>query len=69
MEAENIILYSTNCPQCMVLKQKLSAKNIPFTECNDLAEMMRLGFQSAPQLEVDGTIMNFTGAINWVNAQ
>lgn len=65
----NIIFYSTHCPKCKVLKQKLDTKRIEYTENNSIEDMLALGIQTAPALSVDGKIMDFAPAIRWVNAQ
>lgn len=62
-----IVLYSTNCPRCKVLAQKLTDKGIEFRISDDVDEMIRQGFKSAPVLSVDGKMMNFTDAVKWVN--
>ncbi len=62
-----IILYSTNCPKCNVLEKKLQSKNINFEICNDVDLMLSKGIQQAPNLEVDGELMDFTKAVKWVN--
>jgi hypothetical protein len=62
-----ITLYTTHCPKCKVLEQKLKSKNILFTEVTDIEEMTKLGFAMAPVLEVDGKIMEFGEAIKWTN--
>ena len=64
-----IILYSTHCPQCKALEMKLNKKKIEYTICDDETEMKKLGFTSAPMLDVDGTHYNFSNAIKWVNSQ
>ena len=64
----NVILYSTNCPMCNVLEKKLRHKDIAFDEINDVEVMRSKGFLSAPMLEVDGNIMNFKEAIDWINS-
>lgn len=64
---EEIILYSTGCPKCHVLEAKLKQKGINYTEINDMDVMTEKGFMSVPVLEVNGTTMNFTQAIEWVN--
>ena len=61
----NIILYSTGCPKCNVLKKTLSDRNIQFTEVNSVDEMQRLGFKEAPKLSVDGKIYSFKDAMAW----
>lgn len=60
-------MYSTNCPRCKVLAQKLMDKNIEFRISENVDEMISRGFMSAPVLTVDGEAMNFTDAIKWVN--
>ena len=35
-----VILYSTGCPKCRVLKTKLDKKNINYIENNDVEEMI-----------------------------
>lgn len=61
-----IILYSTHCPRCNVLKTKLLQKKIPFIENNNVDEMTELGLQSAPALCIDGIILDFTEAVEWI---
>ena len=63
----NIVLYSTGCAKCKVLEQKLKDKRIAYEECNDVNVMVEKGMLSAPYLEVDGTMMTYTKAIQWVN--
>ena len=62
----NIILYTTHCPKCTVIEKKLKAKNIPFTEVDDVETMQALGFHSLPVLKVDDEILNFQQAYKWV---
>ena len=62
-----IILYSTNCPKCKVLEQKLKSKNIEYIEFTDIDKMIEMGFSVMPMLEVDGVIMDFGTANKWIN--
>lgn len=63
-----MILYSTNCPKCNVLKTKLDNKGLNYEIVTDVDVMMAKGFKSAPILEDDnGNIMTFTDAIKFVN--
>ena len=65
-----ITLYSTNCPKCKVLEAKLKQKNIEYNTITDVAEMLEHNIKSAPVLRFeDDTLMNFTDAVKWVNAQ
>lgn len=62
-----IILHSTHCPKCCILETKLSQKNIEYTENNDVDLMLEKGFTTVPMLEVDGTVMDFKEANDWIN--
>lgn len=62
-----VILYSTGCPKCNVLKKKLNDKNINFTENNDIDIMTSLGIEQVPVLSIDGKLMDFTQANTWIN--
>ncbi len=62
-----VILYTTHCPKCKVLEKKLSAKNIAYTEITDTDVMLEMGFNATPMLEVDGNIMDFKAASDWIN--
>jgi glutaredoxin len=64
----NIVLYTTHCPKCIVLENKLNEKNIEYIENNDVDEMLNKGWRSAPVLEVDGTGLMFKEAVDWVNS-
>ena len=65
-----IVLYSTKCPRCKVLEQKLKKKGLEYIEENDVQEMIAMGFKSAPLLSVDGAKpMEFAQAVQWINAQ
>ena len=66
---KNVILYSTGCPKCAVLKKKLEMNHIPFTLNMDVEEMERLGMLSAPALGVDGELLDFGEAIRWADSQ
>ena len=63
----NIVLYSTHCPRCVVLEKKLNQKGIDYNEVNDISIMEEKGFLSVPILEVDGKIMDFKEANDWIN--
>lgn len=65
----DIILYSTHCPQCDILEEKLNAKNIKYTEVSDISLMLEKGIKNVPVLEVDGDMMDFLKACEWVKKQ
>lgn len=66
---EGIILYSTGCPKCNVLQKKLDAAKIPYSVCTDISTMRCLGILEAPKLQVDGKLMSFAEAVNWVSGK
>ena len=62
-----IILYTTHCPKCKILEQKLKSKNIEYVEFTDVDKMIEMGFSMMPMLEVNGIIMDFATANKWIN--
>lgn len=64
-----VILYEHGCPRCKVLKTKLDQKNVEYETVNDIELMQEKGFNEAPKLEVDGVIMGFKEAVDWVKEQ
>lgn len=63
-----VIFYSTHCPKCMVLEKKLQQKNISYDEINDIKTIRKTGYLTVPLLEVNGKIMDFKEAVDWVNS-
>lgn len=64
-----VILFSTHCPKCMVLEKKLKQKNIVYEEVNDVEIMQEKGYITLPVLEVNGEVMDFKTASDWINRQ
>lgn len=64
----DIIFYSTDCPKCKILKKKLDSKNLTYSLVDDVDAMLDLGLMSAPALSVDGKLMDFLNAINFINS-
>lgn len=62
-----VTLFSTGCPKCKVLEAKLKQKGIVYEHINDMDIMTEKGFMSVPMLEVDGNVMDFATANNWIN--
>lgn len=65
----NILLYSTGCPRCNVLKSKLADKSIEYTENNSVEDMTALGITHVPVLSVYGELCDFKDAVEWINRQ
>lgn len=64
-----IIMYSTGCPRCNVLKKKLDARGIEYVVNNNEDDMKALGIVTVPCLEVDGILMDFKMAVDWIGAR
>jgi len=47
----------------------MNEKNIPYEECDDIEVMKAKGLRMVPCLEVDGTLLGFTGAFDWLRNQ
>lgn len=62
-----IVLYSTGCPKCKILKQKLDNKNVEYRECDSVDEMLEIGITQVPVLSVDGELFPFAAANDWIN--
>ncbi len=61
-----VTLYSTGCPKCQVLEKKLAKDGIEFSISDDIDELIKKGFMSAPILKVDDKFFEFKDAINWL---
>ena len=65
-----ITLYSTHCPKCRVLEQKMKQQNIEFTVIDDVDSVVEYGtnhnIKSAPILDVDGKAYEFMQALNYI---
>jgi len=64
-----VTLFSTGCPKCNVLKQKLDEKGVQYEVSSDTDKMMELGFMAAPVLQVGEEYMDFSKAIQWLRAE
>lgn len=63
------VLYSTGCPQCNVLKEKLKAANIDYIEVTDKDTIIAKGITKVPVLEVDGIQMTLSAANEWIKSR
>ena len=63
------VLYSTGCPQCNVLKEKLKAANIDYIEVTDKDTIIAKGIIKVPVLEVDGIQMALSAANEWIKSR
>lgn len=63
-----MILYSTGCPRCKVLEEKLKQKQINFEINNNTEEMLKLNITNVPVLKIEDKLLNFVDAVKYVNS-
>jgi hypothetical protein len=49
------------------LEKKLTKAGIDFSVCDDVDFMKSQGWHEAPMLEINGKIMDFRAAVEWIN--
>lgn len=64
---KNIVLFSSGCPKCKVLKQKLDDRKIEYEVSEDFDELIEQNLQTVPVLKVNGEYYQFSEAIKVVN--
>lgn len=64
---KNIVLFSSGCPKCKVLKQKLDDRKIEYEVSEDFDELIEQNLQTVPVLKVNGEYYQFGEAIKVVN--
>lgn len=63
-----ITLYSTNCPKCKIIEQKLEQYNIPYLKINNVDEMVELGLEEVPVIkDSSGEFFDFIAANQLLN--
>ena len=62
---EEVILYTINCPKCIILEKELDKKGIKYIRITNKNIMLSLGFKEAPMLKVGDKIMKFNAAYKW----
>ena len=63
-----MILYSTGCPLCKTLEQRMNKSGVSYTKITDEEEIMAQGFQSVPILYAKGKNMMFSEAMAFIDA-
>lgn len=64
-----VILYSTGCPKCNVLKKKLQEKDITYEEFTSVDDMLSMGIKEVPMLGVEEKLMSFKESVEWIKEQ
>lgn len=65
--ATNYVLYTTHCPRCNVLYNKLKNAGITFEVCEDVEPLIEMGYMSAPIFFDGEKYYTFEQAIKLVN--
>ena len=63
----NVVMYSTGCPKCKILKKKLDEKKVVYEEETDVEKMKSKGINRVPVLEVDGKLFSYSEAVKLIN--
>lgn len=61
-----IILYTTHCPMCLMLERKLKEKNINYTEISDIEEIKKANIKNVPVLKIEEELMDSYNAMQWI---
>ena len=61
------IPYSTHCPCCEALEERLREAEIEYTVVSNTEQILTLGITHVPILEINGQQMNYPTAIRWLN--
>lgn len=62
-----IILYSTGCPKCKILKKLLENSSIEYVENNNEKEMESLGLNSLPAIKLeDNRVLNYQESVKYI---
>ena len=64
-----VTFYTIGCPQCKVLQRKLDDAKIEYNTVSDETVMINRRIKSAPMLDVDGQLMTFKQALDWIKGQ
>ncbi len=68
-QIKNVILFSTGCPKCNILKKKLAEKGVKYDENNSVEDMLSIGITVVPMLKVNDDLLDFSEAVKWLNQQ
>lgn len=62
-----VVLYTTHCPICEMLKSKLEERHIEYVENTNVEEMKILGLSTVPALSIGDKILGAKDAIDFLN--
>lgn len=62
-----IVYSSSTCPNCRMIKAKLTKLGIDYIVNDNMEEMRELGIKGIPSIQLDdGTILDYTSSIKYV---
>ena len=61
-----LILYTTGCPKCVILKKVLDKKQLDYQIEENVGIMQSRGICHVPVLSVDGEMLDFATSFKWV---
>lgn len=61
-----ITLYTTRCPKCLMLEDRLNDNQIDYNVVDDKTIMSVMHIDKVPMLDVDGTLMDYRAAMAWL---
>ena len=62
----DVVLYTIGCPACQILEKRLDASGIEYRVVTEEKEFDELGIDKFPVLGVNGKLMNYPEANDWV---
>jgi glutaredoxin-related protein len=63
-----MVLYSNNCPRCIILERELERLGLDYEKCNNFTKVMMMGFRCAPVLKIqDGVMLNFDESLRYLD--
>ncbi|GMB10256.1 MAG: thioredoxin family protein [Candidatus Improbicoccus devescovinae] len=62
-----VTLFSTGCPKCKILEEKLTRNEINYNVVTDTRIITRMGMSEIPKLRIGMSILDFADANNWIN--
>ena len=65
-KVKKITLYTTRCPKCAIIKQRLDSAGVQYNTVDNTDAMAAIGIKSVPMLRVDSKMLTFSEAIQWL---
>lgn len=66
-DEDTMVVYSTGCPKCKIIENKLNLKNIRYKIVDDIDVIKSKGYMSVPVVEYKGNVYQFPEANALIN--